>query len=67
MPEHKDKIQKRLDKLPDDCASELLQFIQFLEYKVHNGKADRSSVLLSESSLAKEWLTPEEDEVWEHL
>ena len=28
---------------------------------------DMECAILSESALAKEWLTPEEDEAWKHL
>ena len=63
----KNEIQKHLDNLPDDCAEEVLQYLRFLEFKMREPQADNSSSLLSEASLAKEWLTPEEDTAWQYL
>jgi hypothetical protein len=44
---------------------EMLVFIHFLK-----GKASRKrmeTAILSESMLAKDWLSPEEDEAWKNL
>lgn len=65
--EYKNEIQQRLETLPDSCLNEVMQFLQFLEFKMQQGRPDHSSMLLSENAFAKEWLTPEEDEAWAHL
>ncbi len=65
--ENKKKIQEYLEQLPDKYINEILEYLHFLEFKNKNENADISSMLLSENSLAKEWLTPEEDKAWEHL
>lgn len=64
---NKKKIQDYLEQLPDRYLNEILEYLHFLEFKNRNENADVSSTLLSENSLAKEWLTPEEDKAWEHL
>jgi predicted house-cleaning noncanonical NTP pyrophosphatase (MazG superfamily) len=61
------KKQEYLEQLPDKYLNEILEYLQSLQFKNRNENADVSSMLLSENSLAKEWLTPEEDKAWEHL
>lgn len=63
----KKKIHEYLEHLPDKYVGEILEYLRFIEFKSKNEKADVSSMLLSERSLAKDWLTPEEDEAWKHL
>ncbi len=65
--ENKNKIQEYLQHLPDKYLSEILEYLHFLEFKSRNEHADTSSMLLSEDALAKDWLTPEEDQAWQHL
>lgn len=65
--ENKKMIQEYLEQLPDKYLNEILEYLHFLEFKNRNGNADVSPMLLSENSLAKEWLSPEEDEAWAHL
>ena len=65
--ENKKKIQEYLEHLPDKYLGEILEYLHFLEFKSRNEKADISSMLLSEDALAKDWMTPEEDEAWKHL
>ncbi len=67
ITEKKKKIQEYLEQLPDKYLNEILEYLQSLQFKNRNENADVSSMLLSENSLAKEWLTPEEDKAWEHL
>jgi len=62
----KQQIIKEIDNLPDPLLNELLDFLQFLKYK-HLTQEKIETALLSESSLAKDWLNPEEDEAWKHL
>jgi hypothetical protein len=45
--------------------AEVLDFLQFIKSKHLQDTIEIS--ILSESSLSKDWLTPEEDEVWKDL
>ncbi len=60
------EIEKEIEALPEDLVLEAWDFIRFLKYKTYI-KNIPETMLLSEKSLAKEWLTPEEDEVWKDL
>ena len=61
----KEILHKEIDSLPDDYAGEILDFVQFLKSKHQGNKYE--AALLSESSLKKDWLKPEEDTAWENL
>lgn len=61
----KDIIIKELRDIPDDVASEILDYIQFL--KIKKSKEKTLTHFASEESLAKYWLRPEEDEAWKDL
>jgi hypothetical protein len=63
--EIKEILQNEIENLPDEYAGEIIDFIQFLKTK-HTAE-QRDSLLLSESSLRKDWLLPEEDKAWENL
>ncbi len=67
ITEKKKKIQEYLEQLPDKYLNKILEYLHFLEFRNRNENADGSSMHLSENSLAKEWLAPEEDKAWEHL
>jgi len=60
----KEKIMEEIEKLPEEYLEEVLDFLRYLEMKKTNGM---ESALLSESSLKKDWLRPEEDEAWKDL
>lgn len=55
---------KEIENLPETMVAEVLDFVRFLEYKKSDGL---ETYIQSESSLKKEWLTPEEDEAWKDL
>ncbi len=57
-------LVKELEHVPDPLLDEVLDFVQFIKRK-HAEKME--SALLSEASLAKDWLRPEEDEAWQDL
>lgn len=65
--ENKEKIQHYLEQLPDNYLTEVIEYLRFLQFKNKNKITERSSMLLSEKSLAKDWLTAEEDEAWKNL
>jgi len=50
----------------DSTLKEALDFLLFIRSKELQQEQLEIS-LLSEPSLAEDWLTPEEDEVWQHL
>ena len=62
----KEQIIQQIEYIPEPLLNEVLNFIQFLKYK-HLSQEKLKPALLSESSLQKDWLTPEDDEAWKHL
>ncbi|RLF47179.1 MAG: DUF2281 domain-containing protein [Thermoplasmata archaeon] len=54
-----------MENIPEDYYKEILDFIRYLEYKRLESKAE--TAIMSESSLKKDWLRPEEDEAWKDL
>ena len=63
--EVKQIILKEIDRVPNEYLFEILNFIRFLETKSVEQKMELA--LMSESSLKKDWLKPEEDIAWEDL
>jgi hypothetical protein len=57
-------ISQELDRLPECEFDKLLDFVRTL----NNGSGETALLArAAESSLAKDWLTPEEDEAWADL
>jgi hypothetical protein len=61
----KELILKKIENLPEECLKEVLAFVSALEKEISNEKLE--TAILSESSLEKDWLIPEEDEAWKDL
>jgi hypothetical protein len=61
----RDLIEKELTSLPESLQREVYDFVCFLRSK--NGDEAFNGLLLSETALAKEWNTPEEDAAWASL
>jgi nitrous oxide reductase accessory protein NosL len=61
----KNIIIDELRDIPDEFASEILDFIKFL--KIQKNPEKIQTHFASEASLAKDWLKPEEDEAWKDL
>ncbi len=61
----KQLIAKEIEQVPEPLLKEVLDFVRFLKGKRMREKLETS--LLSESSLKKDWLKPEEDEAWRDL
>lgn len=59
----KELILAQLDAIPEDYLEELLEFMAFLRFR----KEKTETHLASQSTLAKDWLNPEEDQAWQHL
>lgn len=58
-------IDKELDVLPESLQREVYDFARFLRLKA-NGEAF-NGLAASESVLARDWDTPEEDSAWANL
>jgi hypothetical protein len=56
---------EQIEVIPEETSGELLDFIGFLKLKVIQRKSE--TAIASESSLAKDWLSPEEDQAWQGL
>jgi len=63
--EIKELIYKEIEVFPETYLEEVLDFIHFLKGK--ESKERMGAAILSESVLAKDWLSPEEDEAWKNL
>jgi len=61
----KDTIISELNNLPENLIEEILDYINFLKSKSLKKKTELT--LMSESSLRKDWLKPEEDKAWQDL
>jgi len=61
----KELIQKEIEFFPEPYLEEILDFIQFLKGKA--SKNGNETMILSESVLARDWLSSEEDEAWKNL
>ncbi len=59
----KELILAQLDAIPEDYLEELLEFMAFLRFQ----KEKIETHLASQSTLAKDWLNPEEDQAWQNL
>lgn len=61
----KQTILEDLQGIPDSLLEEVQDFIRFLKERAR--KEQGETALLSEPSLARDWLRPEEDEAWQDL
>jgi hypothetical protein len=62
----KEQLLKEIEKTSDSTLQEVLDFLLFIKSRELQQEQLEIS-LLSEPSLAEDWLTPEEDEAWQHL
>ncbi|NET01523.1 MAG: DUF2281 domain-containing protein [Sphaerospermopsis sp. SIO1G2] len=62
----KEQITQELERLPEPVLKEVLDFVQFLQIKQQQ-KEMLEITIMSESSLEKDWLKPEEDAAWQNL
>jgi hypothetical protein len=61
----KDLLISEIEQVPEPLIDELLDFVHFLKLKIIKERID--TAIMSESSLRKDWLAPEEDEAWQGL
>ncbi|MBI4833107.1 MAG: DUF2281 domain-containing protein [Candidatus Lindowbacteria bacterium] len=53
-----------LEEVPEPFLTEILDFVHFIKGKMAR---ELDAAVMSESSLGKDWLRPEEDEAWKGL
>ena len=58
-------IHQEVDEVPETVLAELHEFICLLKEKARRERLEAAA--MSETSLRKDWLRPEEDEAWAHL
>lgn len=61
----KELLLHEIDLIPEPFLEEVLDFVHYLKGKKLKEKLDVAMV--SESSLKKDWLRPEEDAAWQNL
>ena len=61
----KEQVIEEIKKMPYPLLIEVLDFLRFLREKSITQKME--TALLSEKSLRRDWLLPEEDEAWKDL
>lgn len=57
------KLEHMISNIPDNKLDIVLAFVEF----ILNQEPEINNSLLSEPSLAKDWLNKEEDAAWENL
>jgi len=58
-------LMHEIETLPSACVSEVIDFVAWIKQRKLSQIPE--TMLMSESSLAIEWNTPEEDEAWAAL
>lgn len=58
-------ILSEMKSLPEFTLQEILDYVLFI--KKRHQKISQETHLLSEESLAKDWLAPEEEAAWKNL
>ena len=58
-------IEKEVQALPEALQREVYDFARFLRRR--NAEESFNGLILSETALAKDWNTPEEDAAWASL
>ncbi len=58
-------IDRELEQLDESLQRQVYDFVRFL--RLRSDDSSFNGLLLSESSLAKDWNTPEEDAAWASL
>lgn len=61
----KEVIAHEIEQVPEPLLEQVLEFLLSLKSQYQQEKLEIT--MMSESSLAKDWLSPEEDEAWQDL
>ena len=59
------QLISEIETLPAEYFQEIMNFVEYL--KIKHSKSISETMILSETSLSKDWDTPEEDEAWANL
>lgn len=62
----KEQLLQEIEQTPNSTLKEILDLLRAIKTKKLEAEQLEIS-LLSEPLLAQDWLTPEEDEAWQHL
>ena len=62
----KEQLLQEIEQTPDSTLKEILDLLRAIKTKKLEPEQLEIS-LLSEPLLAQDWLTPEEDNAWQHL
>ena len=61
----KEQLIREIEQIPDFLVEEVLDFARYLKSKHLQERLEVTR--LSEAALAKDWLSPEEEEAWQDL
>ncbi len=61
----KELLLNEIEHCPEPFLNEVLDFMNFLKTKSIQERLE--ATIISESSLKKDWLKPEEDKAWQNL
>jgi hypothetical protein len=61
----KEAIAHEIEQVPEPLLDQVLEYLLSLKSQYQQEKLEIT--IMSESSLAKDWLSPEEDEAWQDL
>ena len=61
----KELLLNEIEHCPEPFLNEVLDFMNFLKTKSIQERLE--ATVISESSLKKDWLKPEEDKAWQNL
>jgi hypothetical protein len=61
----KELLLNEIEHCPEPFLNEVLDFMNFLKTKSIQERLE--AAVISESSLKKDWLKPEEDKAWQNL
>ena len=61
------KLQKELQRIPDDLLEELQDYMQYLQYKTQQRNSSLKNAYASEAVLGKDWNSAEENQAWQSL
>lgn len=62
---NKDILIQEIEEIPDEKLQEIIDFVRFI--KSRQQEEEMGVTLVSEPSLAKDWMKPEEDAAWSDL
>ncbi len=58
-----ERLVEKIRELPLIYRKQVMDFVEYLQLKAQK----KETLYLSEQSLSKDWLLPEEDEAWKNL